>query len=46
MYANRAVPADKLVEVSITMISPEEELMEAYDRQEREWLYFQLKDDF
>ena len=39
VYANHTVPTDKLVEVSITVISPEEELMKAYDRQERERLY-------
>ena len=44
VYANHTVPTDKLVEVSVTVISPEEELMEAYDRQERERLYLQLKD--
>ena len=32
------------MEVSITVISPEGELMKAYDRQERERLYLQLKD--
>ena len=31
VYANHTVPTDKLVEVSITVISPEEELMEATD---------------
>ena len=44
VYANHTIPTDKLVEVSITVVSPEEELMEAYDRQERERLYLQLKD--
>ena len=44
VYANHTVPADKLVEVSITVISPEEELMEVFSRQEREELYRRLKD--
>ena len=30
VYANHTVPTDKLVEISITVISPEEELMKAY----------------
>ena len=44
VYANHTVPADKLVEVSITVISPEEELMEVFSRQEREELHRRLKD--
>ena len=44
VYSNHTVSSDKLVEVSITMISPEEELMEAFDLQEREELYRQLRD--
>lgn len=44
VYANHTVPADKLVEVSITVISPEDELMEVFSRQEREELHRRLKD--
>ena len=44
IYSNHTVPVDKLVEVSITVISPEEELMEVFSRQEREELHRRLKD--
>ena len=44
VYANHTVPADKLVEVSITVISPEDELMEVFTQQEREELHRRLKD--
>lgn len=44
VYSNHTVPVDKLVEVSITVISPETELLEAYDQEEREQMYCRLKD--
>ena len=44
VYSNHTVPVDKLVEVSITVISPEAELLEAYDQEEREQMYRRLKD--
>lgn len=44
VYSNHTVSADKLVEVSITVISPEDELMEVFDLREREELYRQLRD--
>ena len=43
VYSNHTVPVDKLVEVSITVISPEDELMEVFSRQEREDLYRRLE---
>ena len=43
VYSNHTVSVDKLVEVSITMISPEDELMEVFNRQEREELYRRLE---
>lgn len=43
VYSNHTVPVDKLVEVSITVISPEDELMEVFNRQEREDLYRRLE---
>ena len=43
VYSNHTVPVDKLVEVSITVISPEDELMEVFSRQEREELYHRLE---
>lgn len=39
VYSNHTVSSDKLVEVSITVISPEDELMEVFSRQEHEELY-------
>ncbi len=44
IYSNHTVPVDKLVEVSITVISPEDELMEVFSRQEQKELYRRLKD--
>lgn len=44
IYSNHTLPVDKLVEVSITVISPEDELMEVFSRQEREELHRRLKD--
>lgn len=43
VYSNHTVSVDKLVEVSITVISPEDELMEVFSRQEREELYRRLE---
>ena len=43
VYANHTISADKLVEVSITVISPEDELMEVLSRQEQEELYRRLE---
>lgn len=43
VYANHTISADKLVEVSITVISPEDELMEVFSRQEQEELYRRLE---
>lgn len=43
VYSNHTVSVDKLVEVSITVISPEDELMEVFSRQEREDLYRRLE---
>ena len=43
VYSNHTVPVDKLVEVSITVISPEDELMEMFSRRERENLYRRLE---
>ncbi len=43
VYSNHTVSVDKLVEVSITMISPEDELMEVFSRQERDELYRRLE---
>ena len=43
VYSNHTVPVDKLVEVSITVISPEDELMEVFSRQEQEELYRRLE---
>lgn len=43
VYANHTVSSDKLVEVFITVISPEEELMEVFSRQEQEELYRRLE---
>ena len=39
VYSNHTVSSDKLMEVSITVISPEDELMEVFSRQEHEELY-------
>ena len=43
VYSNHTVSVDKLVEVSITVISPEDELMEVFSRQEQEELYRRLE---
>ena len=43
VYSNHTVSSDKLVEVSITVLSPEEELMEVFSRQEQEELYRRLE---
>lgn len=43
VYSNHTVPVDKLVEVSITVISPEDELMEVFSRQEQEEVYRRLE---
>lgn len=43
VYSNHTVSSDKLVEVSITVISPEDELMEVFSRQEQEELYRRLE---
>lgn len=43
VYANHTVSSDKLVEVSITVISPEDELMEVFSRLEREDMYRRLE---
>ena len=43
VYSNHTVPVDKLVEVPITVISPEDKLMEVFSRQEREDMYHRLE---
>lgn len=43
VYSNHTVSSDKLVEVSITVISPEDELMEVFSRQEQEELCRRLE---
>ena len=43
VYSNHTVPVDKLVEVSITVISPEDELMDLFNRKEREELCRRLE---